>query len=90
MIRTQLSLNPGEISWLKRQAKARGTSMAEVVRQLIESAKGGNSFQKRTQPMRRAAAKVRNRFPFVGLAQDAPPTDALLTDAYLYEEGDIP
>ena len=90
MIRTQLSFEAGEISWLRRRARIQGTSMAHVVRDLIHEASvgikngGPRSASKGSHPL----AAVKRRFPWVGMAKDGPPTDAVLTDDYLYGEGE--
>jgi len=89
MIRTQISLKPKEASWLKREAKARGTSMADIVRDIIHDASAG----KRTPPPKRTAQNgkitaVKKRHPWVGLCNNGPLTNASLADEYLYGEDD--
>ncbi len=91
MIRTQLSLEASEISWLRREAKTRGTSMAGVVRQLIRSTTAGPTRLKNGKPSisnQSQINRIKQHYPWVGLAKDAPPTDATLVNDYLYGEGE--
>jgi hypothetical protein len=85
MIRTQISLKPKEVSWLKREAKARGTSMAGIVRNIIHEASARERMpsQKRLAQNGKTAA-VKQRHPWVGICKDGPSTDASLADEYLY------
>lgn len=90
MNRTQISLNPQEISWLKKEAKAQGLSMAGMIRELIHLARLVPIYKKKK---RKTLGKIKEqelleRFPFIALGKDAPPTDAKKVDFYLYEEGE--
>ena len=91
MVRTQISLEPEEVSWLRRQAKRRGTSLAGVIRQLIRAAEHGRgrlvSRNKSATPRQRS--QIAERFRFVGCIKDAPESDAKLAKAYLYGEGEV-
>jgi hypothetical protein len=90
MVRTQISLEPEEVSWLKRQAKRRGTSLAGVIRQLIRAAEHGRGrlvSHKSARP--RQGSQMAERFRFVGCIKDAPESDAKLAKAYLYGEGEV-
>ena len=89
MIRTQISLDSSEISWLKSEAKARGTSMAGMVRRIIHYVarkKSKAAYRKALNGGGMSVAKKRH--PWVGLCKDGPPTDARLVDDYLYSEGE--
>lgn len=90
MVRTQISLEPEEVSWLRRQAKRRGTSLAGVIRQLIRAAEHGRdrSVTGKTTPLRQRS-QIADRFRFVGCIKDAPESDAKLAEAYLYGEGEV-
>ena len=68
MVRTQISLEPEEISWLRRQAKRRGTSLAGVISKLIRAAEHGRGrlvSHKKTAPPRQLS-QIAERFRFVG------------------------
>jgi hypothetical protein len=90
MIRTQISLEPEELSWLKRQAKNGGISRAGVIRQLIRNAsdKTGNLPKPRTIS-RDGRNKIAARFAFVGCIKDGAESDAKLAEDYLYGEGGV-
>lgn len=89
MVRTQFSLEPEEVSWLKRQAKRCGTSVAGVIRNLIRAAENGTPTTDRVRAKRRARAQLRKRFAFVACIKDGPETDASLAEEYLHGEGDV-
>jgi hypothetical protein len=90
MVRTQISLEPEEVSWLRRQAKRRGTSLAGVIRQLIHAAEHGRGrlVSRKSAPPRQRS-QIAERFCFVGCIKDAPESDAKLAKAYLYGEGEV-
>jgi hypothetical protein len=90
MVRTQISLEPEEVSWLRQQAKRRGTSLAGVIRQLIRAAEHGRGrlVSRKSAPPRRRS-QLAERFRFVGCIKDAPESDAKLAKAYLYGEGEV-
>jgi hypothetical protein len=90
MVRTQISLEPEEVSWLRQQAKRRGTSLAGVIRQLIRAAEHGRErlVTRKTAPPRQRS-QLAERFRFVGCIKDAPESDAKLAKAYLYGEGEV-
>ncbi len=88
MIRTQLSFRPDEISWLRRQARLQGVSMAEVVRELIHQRSESHEPHPAPRRRRSLSGALKKRFPWIGLAKDAPPTDAALAEDYLYREGE--
>jgi hypothetical protein len=90
MIRTQISLEPEEISWLKQQARSRRISLAGVIRHLIQSAsaKAGRKMKPRKiSPSQRN--RMARRFAFVGCIKDGGPSDAKLAEEYLYGEGEV-
>jgi len=89
MIRTQISLEPEEVSWLKREAKARGKPMAAIIRDMIHNAsvRDHAPVRKRSGRSERAPI-VKQRHPWVGICKDSPPTNASLADEYLYGEGE--
>lgn len=91
MVRTQISLEPEEVGWLKREARRHGTSLAGVVRRLIRSASAKGSKRvaaaKRLPVHRRR--KVSTRFAFVGCIKDGNESDAKLAEDYLYAEGEV-
>jgi hypothetical protein len=85
MVRTQISLNPEEIDWLKREAKQRGASTSAVVRELIHDARLPASTPKKTRKLSPSQKEaVKKRFPWIGMLKDGPPTDARLSEEYLY------
>ena len=90
MVRTQISLEPEEVSWLKHQAKTRGLSLAGVIRHLIQSAsaKAGRKMKPR-KISRFQKKRVAKRFAFVGCIKDGAPSDAKLAEEYLYAEGEV-
>jgi len=85
MIRTQISLKPEEVGWLKREAKARGTTIAGIVRNMIRDALTGETGPVQKHSVRGTkTAKGRRRHPWVAICKDGPDTDANLADEYLY------
>lgn len=91
MIRTQISLEPEEVGWLKRQAKKHGTSLAGVIRRLIHnaSAKAERSAAKSKAISRPKRNNMAARFAFVGCIKDGSEGDAKLAEDYLYGEGEV-
>ncbi len=90
MIRTQISLEPEEVSWLKRQARSRGTSLAGIIRQLVRSASAKASRKATLRTVtRREHNNIAARFAFVGCIKDGAESDAKLTEDYLYGEGEV-
>ena len=91
MIRTQISLEPEEIGWLKRQARRHGTSLAGIVRRLIRNAssQAGRNATPAKPPPRRKRDKILERFAFVGCIKDGGESDAQLAEDYLYAEGEV-
>ena len=90
MVRTQISLAPEEISWLRQQAKNRDTSMAGIVRQLVQNAAANRkgitgAINKLTGKQYTAVKKLH---PWIGKGKDGLPSDVRLTDDYLYGEGE--
>jgi hypothetical protein len=89
MIRTQISLEPEEIHWLKREAKARGTTMAGIVRDMIRSALTHETApETKRKPLGTRTRNVQQRHPWVGICKDGPQTDASLADEHLYGENE--
>lgn len=85
MIRTQISLEPEEVSWLKREAKARGKTMAGIIREMIDNALARDEAHAQKRPEHvNSAAIVKRRHPWVGICKDIPKTDATLAEDYLY------
>lgn len=90
MIRTQISLEPEDVSWLRRQARSRGVSLAGVIRELIRSAAAkGNPASKSRSATPAQRQKIASRFAFVGCIKDGPESDAKLAEDYLYGEGGV-
>lgn len=91
MVRTQVSLEPEELGWLRRQARKEGTSLADIIRGLIRKASKSKSAPRPTggkKPMHQRR-DVLKRFPFVGCITDARESDAKLAEDYLYGEGEV-
>ncbi len=91
MVRTQISLEPEEVGWLKRQAKEQGTSLAGVVRRLIRNAslkRGRNSAKPKAVPQPKRK-KMDARFAFIACIKAGSQSDAKLAEDYLYAEGDV-
>ena len=86
MIRTQISLEPSDLSWLRREAKVKGLSVAAVVRELIHFFEAQYQQVSRRQAVRNALKKptARHQRPWVGVCKDAGFTDARQVDDYLY------
>ena len=91
MIRTQISLEPEDIGWLKRQAKTHGVSLAGMIRRLIRTA-AAKVERERARPKTipgRERRKMTARFAFIGCIKDGSETDAKLAEDYLYAEGEV-
>jgi len=91
MVRTQIPLEPEDVSWLKREARRHGTSLAGVVRQLIRSAseKGSKRVAAAKSLPLHKRRKVSTRFAFVGCIKDGRESDAKPVEDYLYAEGEV-
>ena len=90
MIRTQISLEPEDVSWLRRQARSRGVSLAGVIRELIRStAAKVNPASKSRSATPAQRKKIAARFAFVGCIKDGSESDAKLAEDYLYAEGEV-
>jgi hypothetical protein len=90
MIRTQISLEPEDVSWLRHQARSRGVSLAGVIRELIRSAAAKvNPAIKPKSATPAQRKKIAVRFAFVGCIKDGPESDAKLAEDYLYAEGEV-
>ena len=86
MIRTQISLEASELSWLRHEAKVKGLSVAAVVRELIHFFEMQYKQVSKQRAARSALKKsaVRSKHPWVGVCKDAGFTDARQVNDYLY------
>lgn len=80
MIRTQVQLTDSQVATLKRMAKRRNTSMAEVIREAVDYfAKTGEIAS--AEEVRRRAAEAAGKFGS-GLGDLAEKHDDYLAEAY--------
>jgi hypothetical protein len=88
MKRTQISLDVEARSWLRREARLHGCSVASIIRGLIHEAERRTARQAGSRQAPKGEPPGEESFPWVGLGKGGPATDAALADEYLYGEGE--
>jgi hypothetical protein len=91
VVRTQISLEPEDLGWLRRQANKHSTSLAGAIRQLIRNAaaqeeRGVGKYKTVSRNQRN---KLAERFTIIGCIKDGRESDAKLAEDYLYGEGEV-